>query len=148
MKWDLEAIAAACGGTPTGSVDITGVSTDTRSIGEGDLYVALRGETFDGHDFADRAMEAGAAGVLVEHGRLAEGSPGVEVDDTLAALRALAVRRREELTAQVVALRDPGESFSRTRRLTYRGEYIIREETVERKGRDEWRALIGLGWAW
>jgi len=104
VKWDLEAIAAACGGTPTGSVDITGVSTDTRSIGEGDLYVALRGETFDGHDFADRAMEAGAAGVLVEHGRLAEGSPGVEVDDTLAALRALAVRRREELTAQVVAI--------------------------------------------
>src|SRR5690625_5628341 len=61
------------------------ISTDTRTIGAGDLFVALRGERFDAHEFLDEAMERGARGAIVdsipEEG--AEGLIYYEVDDTL-----------------------------------------------------------------
>src|SRR5690625_2632613 len=60
------------------------ISTDTRTIGAGDLFVALRGERFDAHEFLDEAMERGARGAIVdsipEEG--AEGLIYYEVDDT------------------------------------------------------------------
>lgn len=100
----------------------TGVSIDTRTIGAGELYVGIRGERFDGSDFAGQAVAAGAAGVLVARGRGA-GVPGgiaaserpagsspmgsavvIEVDDTTAALQALAHRVRVESGTKVVAI--------------------------------------------
>ncbi len=72
------------------------ISTDTRTIGSGDVFVALRGEQFDGHQYIDRAVAAGAAAVLVE--RLPAVLPpevlAIEVADTLQALGALAAYRR------------------------------------------------------
>jgi UDP-N-acetylmuramoyl-tripeptide--D-alanyl-D-alanine ligase len=107
----------------------TGVSIDTRTLNAGELYVAIRGEHFDGADFADEAIAAGAAGVIVprgrgaglrhdqdrrEDGRAAAGSgertarsarPVVlEVDDTTAALQALAHAVRVESGTKVVAI--------------------------------------------
>jgi UDP-N-acetylmuramoyl-tripeptide--D-alanyl-D-alanine ligase len=61
------------------------VSKDTRTISDGDLYVALIGERFDGHDFIDQAKRAGAAGALVSK-RLPVELPQVEVEDTRLAL--------------------------------------------------------------
>lgn len=72
----------------------TAVCTDSRRVSPDGLFVALRGERYDGHDFLEAAVEAGAAGVLVERGRGERlSAPHVavfEVDDTLAALGALA----------------------------------------------------------
>jgi UDP-N-acetylmuramoyl-tripeptide--D-alanyl-D-alanine ligase len=82
------------------------VSTDTRTIGAGDLFVALKGEQFDGHAFLDRAAAAGATGALVSEDP-AEAPPGItlyRVDDTLAGLTALAAYRRERLSARFVAV--------------------------------------------
>lgn len=86
-------------------VEYSGVSTDSRSIAEGDLYVALVGERFDGHDFVADAFSKGAAGAVVS--RPAAGDPAgrlYPVDDTLVALGALAAWRRQQLDAPVVAI--------------------------------------------
>ena len=104
MKWDLSLVADATAGIASGTAVVTSVSTDSRSIAPGALFVALVGEHLDGHDYLETALEAGAAAVVVERGRLPDGAAGVEVADTLEALIALAVRRRTELTMPVIAI--------------------------------------------
>jgi len=83
----------------------TGVSTDSRSIAEGALYVALAGDRFDGHDFVADAMSRGAAGAVVS--RQPSSSAGARlypVGDTLVALGSLAAHRRRSLGVPVVAI--------------------------------------------
>jgi len=48
---------------------ITGVSTDSREIESGRLFLALKGERYDGHDFTEKAVEKGASGIVIERGR-------------------------------------------------------------------------------
>lgn len=86
-------------------VEYTGVSTDSRSIVEGNLYVALTGDRFDGHDFVADALSRGASGAVVS--RPSAGDPRARlypVDDTLVALGRLAAHRRARLDAPVVAI--------------------------------------------
>ncbi|RZK99529.1 MAG: bifunctional UDP-N-acetylmuramoyl-L-alanyl-D-glutamate--2,6-diaminopimelate ligase MurE/UDP-N-acetylmuramoyl-tripeptide--D-alanyl-D-alanine ligase MurF [Rubrivivax sp.] len=64
--------------------------TDTRTLQQGDLFVALRGERFDAHDFLPQAREAGAVAALVQRGLDTSGLPGLTVSDTRAALGWLA----------------------------------------------------------
>jgi UDP-N-acetylmuramoyl-tripeptide--D-alanyl-D-alanine ligase len=104
MKWDLAMVAAAVGGEAFGSVEVTGVAIDSRRVAAGDLFVALAGNRADGHDYLADAVAAGAAGILVERGRRVPGVGAVEVDDTLEALRHLAVARRSELGMPVAAV--------------------------------------------
>lgn len=103
MKWDLTIVADATGGRARGDAAVARVVIDSREAGPDDLFVAVRGERLDGHTFAPAAAEAGAA-VLVEPGRLPPGAAGVEVADTLDALRGLAARRRSEISVPVVAI--------------------------------------------
>lgn len=62
------------------------VHTDSRSVQPGDLFIALRGERLDAHDFLAQAQAAGAAAAVVELGRSLPGLPCLEVSDTTAAL--------------------------------------------------------------
>jgi UDP-N-acetylmuramoyl-tripeptide--D-alanyl-D-alanine ligase len=71
-------------------VAFTRVHTDTRSLRPGDLFVALRGEHFDAHDFLPAAREAGAVAALASHGIAEAGLPGLQVADPLRALQTLA----------------------------------------------------------
>ncbi|MEX0826602.1 MAG: UDP-N-acetylmuramoyl-tripeptide--D-alanyl-D-alanine ligase [Acidimicrobiia bacterium] len=103
MKWDLAAIASATGGHATGAATVDRVVVDSREAGPGSLFVAVRGERFDGNDFAADAAARGAA-VLVERSRLPAGALGVEVDDTRGALARLGERRRSEIIAPFVAI--------------------------------------------
>jgi UDP-N-acetylmuramoyl-tripeptide--D-alanyl-D-alanine ligase len=84
-----------------------GISTDTRTLQAGNLFVALKGETFDGHDFVDLAMERGAAGMLVQN-RTVKPVSGpaaiILVEDTLAALGNLAHYWRNGFSVPVVAI--------------------------------------------
>ena len=85
----------------------TGVSTDSRQIQEGELYVALVGERFDGHDFVTDAVSRGALGAVVSRPPSSGSGPDAHiypVDDTLVALGALAAHRRQRLEAPVVAI--------------------------------------------
>lgn len=99
--WTLDRIADALSMMlvsrgPAGNEFLRGVSTDTRSIAPGDIFVALAGPTFDAHDFLPRAVESGAAALVVSRAP-AIGTVGVpifHVQDTLRALGALARYRR------------------------------------------------------
>lgn len=84
-------------------VDISGVSTDTRQIQPGELFVALIGPRFDGHDFIADAERAGAAAVLVQR-EVQTSLPQVIVEDTLRALGELARAWRGQCTVTVVGI--------------------------------------------
>ena len=71
---------------PTDDRPIARVSTDTRTVGTGDLFVALKGENFDAHDFVKDAVSKGAIAVVVSRPMADLGVPVLEVSDTLAAL--------------------------------------------------------------
>jgi UDP-N-acetylmuramoyl-tripeptide--D-alanyl-D-alanine ligase len=81
------------------------VSTDTRSLGEGALFVAIRGDRFDGHAFLEDAFESGARAAVVED--VPEGAPPMRyyrVPDTLTALGRLGRYRRRSVGGRVVAI--------------------------------------------
>ncbi len=81
------------------------VSTDTRKIGKGDLFVALKGEHFDGADFAVQALESGAAAVMVNENSWRDPmSPALLVQDTRLALGRLAAYWRAQFAIPLVAI--------------------------------------------
>ena len=69
-----------------GATPLARVHTDTRTLAAGDLFVALKGERFDAHQFLSQARTAGAAAAIAHAGLADAGLPGIEVPDTLAAL--------------------------------------------------------------
>lgn len=82
---------------------ITEVTTDTRQVTAGCLFVALKGERFDAHDFAEAAVAAGAGALLVSQ-RLLVDVPQIVVKDTRLALGQFAAWVRQQVPARVVAL--------------------------------------------
>ncbi len=99
--WTGAEVAAATGGTLAGDFAARGVAFDSREILAGDLFVALRGASTDGHRFVEDARARGAAGVLAE--RAVEG-PHVAVADSMAALVALGRAARDRAPATVVGV--------------------------------------------
>lgn len=82
----------------------TGVSTDTRTLARGDLFVALRGERFDGHAFLEEARAAGAAAVMVDTDAVDTILPAIVVEDTRRALGQLGAHWRGRFSLPLVAL--------------------------------------------
>lgn len=102
-------IAEAVGGEikcGSGTTEITGVSTDTRALREGDMFIPLKGERFDGHRFIDQAVERGARAVMVERDEHfgIDGAVVIRVDDTMTALHSLARWYRNRFCAEFVAV--------------------------------------------
>jgi UDP-N-acetylmuramoyl-tripeptide--D-alanyl-D-alanine ligase len=73
-----------------------GYSIDSRTLNPGDLFIAIPGERFDGHDYVEAALEKGAAGALVQAGKSVSGDPRrlLQVEDTLKALQSLGAAAR------------------------------------------------------
>ena len=63
--WTASEIAGATGGSVHGEFDVAGATFDSREVGPGDLFIALKGEATDGHRFVEGAFAAGATGALV-----------------------------------------------------------------------------------
>jgi UDP-N-acetylmuramoyl-tripeptide--D-alanyl-D-alanine ligase len=80
-----------------GSILFNRVHTDTRSLQTGDLFVALKGESFDAHDFLAKAKTSGAIAALAQHGLAGNGLSGLEVADSKIALGLLAKNWRAHL---------------------------------------------------
>ena len=99
--WTGAAIAQATAGRLSADFAVDSVAFDSREVIGGELFVALRGEAADGHDFVASAAERGAAGFLVE--RPVEG-PHVLVADGLRGLEALAVASRARTSALVIGV--------------------------------------------
>lgn len=104
--WTADEVAAATNGKAARGFAATGVSIDSRSVERGDLFVALQGPTFDGHDFVAGALARGAAGALI-HRRpkdLPADAPVVEVADTMRGLEDLGRAARARTEARVAAV--------------------------------------------
>ncbi len=87
-----------------GTVQIARVHSDSRSLCAGDLFVALKGERFDAHEFLPQARAAGAVAALAETGLAESGLPGLLVNDTLAALQTLAGAWRARFHLPLIAV--------------------------------------------
>ena len=96
-------LLAATGGRPEGLVgtEINSISIDSRELGPDALFVAIKGDRFDGHDFVDTALTNGAAAALVSRGY---GPQRVHVADALGGLRDLASFARARSRAAIVGV--------------------------------------------
>jgi len=108
MEWTGAAVREALGSAPPSEGEpptLSEISTDTRTMAPGALFVALKGERFDGHDHLAAALAGGAAAAVVREGTAAvPGLPLFRVADTLEAYGRLARARRRTITGPVVAI--------------------------------------------
>jgi UDP-N-acetylmuramoyl-tripeptide--D-alanyl-D-alanine ligase len=114
LRWVADAVAGELRGSDP-EQQVGNVVIDSRVVQPGDVFVALRGERYDAHDFVAQVIEKGASGVVVERGRLAavevgqsgQGSKGtafIEVGDTTTALQDLARAVRRASGTRVIAI--------------------------------------------
>jgi UDP-N-acetylmuramoyl-tripeptide--D-alanyl-D-alanine ligase len=87
-----------------GGAVITRVHSDTRTLRAGDLFVALKGERFDGHDMLAAARAKGAVAALAQRGLAEAGLPGLQVADTQQALERIATAWRARLALPLIAV--------------------------------------------
>ena len=88
---------------PQGDIAFTGITTDSRQNADGMIFAALPGQTFDGHDYIQQAMEHGAVAVLVSR-KVEISLPILQVDDVIAALGTLAAYWRMKCPVKVVGI--------------------------------------------
>ncbi|MBP2651451.1 MAG: UDP-N-acetylmuramoylalanyl-D-glutamyl-2,6-diaminopimelate/D-alanyl-D-alanyl ligase [Firmicutes bacterium] len=108
-EFTISEVVAATGGSLAGAAcakPFTGVSTDTRTIKPGNLFIALSGENFDGHNFINQAVAQGAGGVIISKQVTlkSESVAVITVGDTLKALQQLAGFHRQRFTIPVIAI--------------------------------------------
>ncbi len=101
MLWTSAEIAAATRGAASADFTVSGVAFDSREVGPGDLFLALKGESTDGHRFLDQAFAQGASGAVVSD---ATDHPSVRVADTTAALNALGAASRKRSSARIIGV--------------------------------------------
>lgn len=105
ILWTAAEIAEATQGACSGTWNVTGLSIDSRTVKEGDLFIPLKGPNFDGHDYVADALAKGAAGALVDRAL-----PGVtaeklvKVADTFRALEMLGIAGRRRSAAKIIAV--------------------------------------------
>ena len=108
LLWTVAEVVKATGGHPEGLSDgpIFSISIDSREIAPEALFVAIKGDTLDGHDFVGKALEAGATAALVSeaHFKALGGERVIVVPDTLKALEALGIAARARNRGQIVAV--------------------------------------------
>jgi UDP-N-acetylmuramoyl-tripeptide--D-alanyl-D-alanine ligase len=107
--WTLDAMAQAMGAERAGAlpVSVNGISIDSRSIGPGDAFFAIKGDNRDGHEFVAAALKGGAGVAVVAtdwHGSDIGNAPLLRVPDVLEGLRALARAARARLNAKVIGV--------------------------------------------
>jgi len=103
VLWTAAEAARATGGKTSGEWAVDGVSIDSRTVTSGDLFVALKGPAFDGHDFVGKAIDAGAAAALVHHPVETDGAL-LTVADTMAGLEDLGRAARARCDGTVIAI--------------------------------------------
>jgi UDP-N-acetylmuramoyl-tripeptide--D-alanyl-D-alanine ligase len=99
LKW--------CNGKPNKNFNdilIEGISTDTRNLKKGELFIALKGERFDGHDFVNEAFKKGAIGCIVSKNYKKEDGFLIRVKDTLFALGDICKNYREKINMHVIGI--------------------------------------------
>ena len=143
----LEVFTRITGRTISGNpqTPFVGLGTDSRTIKRGELFWVLKGERFDGHDFVQKAVNAGAAGVVVQKGNFRQkalvGNPVIiTVDDTLKALGDLAHSWRQQHDVRVLAI--TGSAGKTTTKEMAAGILELDNKTLKSPG--NFNNLIGL----
>ena len=110
-RWTSDEVAEALGVPAPAKLTFAAISTDTRHLKPDTLFIALKGEKFDAHDFLEKAKSGGAAAAVVRRGTPAvAGLPFFEVDDPLTALGLLARARRRMFPAATPVVAITGSS--------------------------------------
>ncbi len=105
ILWSSEEIKQATGGEITSEFESTKVSIDTRTLQEGALFVAIKGDSLDGHEYVEEAFKQGAAAAIVETSfNLETDKPLVRVKDTLKALEEIGKASRARTNAKIIAV--------------------------------------------
>lgn len=109
MKWKISTTASACNAAwPFEDSDVLGFSTDSRSLQPGEIFIAVRGERYDGHDFLAQAVSRGAVAAIVE--RPSQEIPCLVVPDTLVAYARIAAHHLENIRAGMKVVGVTGSS--------------------------------------
>jgi UDP-N-acetylmuramoyl-tripeptide--D-alanyl-D-alanine ligase len=127
---------------------INGISTDTRSIKQGEIFFALEGENYDGHKFVEQAIHNGAAGAVISSGKKAAYSfhngfkkcALLEVADTLTALGELAKFYRNSLPASFIAVTGSNGKTT-TKDMAY---HVLRNFKSVSRSRKSFNNFIGV----
>jgi len=99
--WTSAEIAAAVAGSASADFAVGGIAFDSREIGPGDLFVAMKGEATDGHRFVDQAFASGATGAITSR---AVDHPHILTADTMTALEALGIASRARTSARIAGV--------------------------------------------
>ena len=104
--WTSESAIMATDGHGRADWRADGVTINSREVNSGDLFVAIKGPRFDGHDFTADALAAGASAAVVDHrpDAIGDDAPLLEVDDTTKALEDLGCAARKRTAAKVIAV--------------------------------------------
>ena len=105
--FQIAELAAAAVSSGDGNAPIEKISTDSRTIKRGELFVALRGENFNGHNFIESVAKTGAAGAIMDlnwKGEILANFAVIRVEDTLRAYQNLAANYRKSLSLKVLAI--------------------------------------------
>jgi len=124
---------------PVSPITVRGVSTDTRTLKEGDIFFALRGPNFDGHNFVEEAFRKGAVAVVVRRTVPASG-PQILVENVLTALGNLAAIYRMMLGARVVGITGSNGKTTTKEMVAH----ILGADRKVVQARDSWNNLIGV----
>lgn len=103
LSSNTQIIADITGGNSTTDVEFDGVYTDTREDGKGKLFIALEGDSFDGHDFIQHAEDSGAKAIIA-HKEITTSLPTITVGNTEEAYRAIASWHRQSFSPIVIAI--------------------------------------------
>lgn len=104
FQWSLKAVCDAAQGILSGDdAPIHGINIDSRKIEVGQLFVAISGDRFDGHDFIEQACQQGAAGVVISRAVACQ-CPSIRVQDTRVALGLIAQAWRRQFTLPLIAV--------------------------------------------
>lgn len=104
--WTHDAAAAATGGTATADFAVTGISIDTRTLKAGDLFIALKGDSLDGHNYVEAAFAKGAAAAMVNKAFDTSKAKGalLVVDDTMKGMESLARAARARSKGKIIGV--------------------------------------------
>ena len=136
FKWNIEQLQAATDGDLVGpladAVYFDSISTDTRTLKPGALYIAIKGQNFDGHDFVEQAVKQGAAAVLVSSD-VDTIVPGVMVEDTRIALGQFAKWHRQQMPVKkLIAV--TGSNGKTSVKTLLQGIFSLAGETLATEG--------------
>jgi UDP-N-acetylmuramoyl-tripeptide--D-alanyl-D-alanine ligase len=150
LLWTSDDLIAATGGRPFGQMvaGVSGISIDSRTLQPGEAFFAIKGEKFDGHDFATAAIKAGAGLLVVSEGKLpALGRltvPMIVVPDVLAALEKAGAAARARTRAKIIAVTGSAGKTSTKEALRHALSTVGKVHAADKSFNNHWGVPLTL----